>query len=118
MSGVYWGLTAMHLLGKQHMMDTEGIVKWVLSCQRPNGGFGGSERHDPHLLYTQAAILILALCDALDRIDRELVMQCAHSASKALVGYPVCSELLPLQLVDSFKIPSKQEGRQGGCVQM
>lgn len=76
MSGVYWGLTAMHLLGKQHMMDIEAIASWVLSCQHPSGGFGGSERHDPHLLYTLSAVQILALCGALGRIDREQVVQC------------------------------------------
>ena len=79
MSGVYWGLTAMHLLGKQHMMDTAAITDWVLSCQHANGGFGGSERHDPHLLYTLSAVQILALCGALDRINREQVAQCAPS---------------------------------------
>lgn len=76
MSGVYWGLTAMHLLGKQRMMDTALIVDWVLSCQHSNGGFGGSERHDPHLLYTLSAIQILALCKALDRINKEHVVRC------------------------------------------
>lgn len=76
MSGVYWGLTAMHLLGKQHMMDTAAIVEWVLSCQHTNGGFGGSERHDPHLLYTLSAVQILALCGAMDRINKEHVTQC------------------------------------------
>ena len=73
---MYWGLTAMHLLGKQHMMDTAAITDWVLSCQHSNGGFGGSERHDPHLLYTLSAVQILALCDALDCINREQVAQC------------------------------------------
>jgi geranylgeranyl transferase type-2 subunit beta len=76
MSGVYWGLTAMHLLGKQHMMNTEAIASWVLSCQHPSGGFGGSERHDSHLLYTLSAVQILALCGALGRIDKEQVIQC------------------------------------------
>ena len=81
MSGVYWGLTAMHLLDKQDMMDTEGIVNWVLSCQHPNGGFGGSQRHDPHLLYTLSAVQILALCHALTRINPGHVAECAFLVS-------------------------------------
>ncbi len=38
LSGVYWGLTAMALLGRLHEMDGDAIVAWVLSCQvRPQG---------------------------------------------------------------------------------
>jgi len=33
LSGVYWGLTAMALLGRLHEMDGDAIVAWVLSCQ-------------------------------------------------------------------------------------
>ena len=32
--------------------------------------FGGSVDHDPHILYTLSALQILALADALDRVDR------------------------------------------------
>ena len=52
MSGVYWGLTALHLLGRADALDGPAIIDWVLACQCPCGGWGGSERHDPHLLYT------------------------------------------------------------------
>ena len=83
MSGVYWGLTAMHLLGKQQMMDTAAMIDWVLSCQHSSGGFGGSERLDAHLLYTLSAVQILALCGALDRIDKEHVAHCASQTMHA-----------------------------------
>ncbi len=76
MSGVYWGLTAMQLLGKLDMMDNDAILAWVLSCQREDGGFGGSERHDSHLLYTLSAIQILALYGALDRIHADRTLSC------------------------------------------
>ena len=33
LGGVYWGLTAMALLGRLHDMDLAAIVAWVLSCQ-------------------------------------------------------------------------------------
>ncbi|KAH8073931.1 prenyltransferase [Aureococcus anophagefferens] len=57
MSGVYWGLTAMALLGRDvhKEMDGDAVVAWVLRCQHPCGGFGGGEGHDPHLLYTLSA---------------------------------------------------------------
>ena len=77
MSGVYWGLTAMHLLGRLDDMNGAEILAWVLSCAKPDGGFGGSERHDSHLLYTLSAVQILVLYDALDRVDTERIVKCA-----------------------------------------
>jgi geranylgeranyl transferase type-2 subunit beta len=40
MSGVYWGLTAMTLLGKNINveMNTSDLIVWVLRCQHSNGG--------------------------------------------------------------------------------
>jgi geranylgeranyl transferase type-2 subunit beta len=40
MSGVYWGLTALSILGVDinAEMDTETIVEWALSCQDDTGG--------------------------------------------------------------------------------
>jgi len=76
MSGVYWGLTAMHLLGKLDMMDRDAILEWVLSCQKEDGGFGGSERHDSHLLYTLSAVQILVLFGELKRINADLILSC------------------------------------------
>lgn len=40
MSGVYWGLTALSVLGVDIItdMNTDSIVDWVMSCQDDNGG--------------------------------------------------------------------------------
>jgi len=40
MSGVYWGMTAMSILGKDMNVDMDGpgIVEWVLTCQDPVSG--------------------------------------------------------------------------------
>lgn len=51
-------------------------MRWVLECQRPGGGFGGSPRHDPHLLYTTSAVQILALYDRLDAVDADKTAAC------------------------------------------
>ncbi len=67
MSGVYWGLTAMHVIGEEDKMAVNDITEWVLKCQHPCGGFGGNVGHDPHLLYTLSAVQILALNGALER---------------------------------------------------
>ena len=58
MSGVYWGLTVMDLMGKVHMMDKGKIIEFVKSCQHLNGGFGASVNHDASLLYTLSAIQV------------------------------------------------------------
>lgn len=40
MSGVYWGLTAMALLGRDLKSEPSynGMVEWILSCQDPVSG--------------------------------------------------------------------------------
>lgn len=40
MSGIYWGLTALSVLGIDiiEVMDTATIVDWVMSCQDDTGG--------------------------------------------------------------------------------
>ena len=40
MSGVYWGLTALSVLGVDinTEMDTSTIVDWAMSCQDDSGG--------------------------------------------------------------------------------
>jgi geranylgeranyl transferase type-2 subunit beta len=72
----------MALLGLEENMGPKEIVEWVLKCQHPNGGFSGNIDHDPHILYTLSAVQILAMCDALDRIDAELVA--SYFASRQL----------------------------------
>ena len=75
MSGIYWGLTAMALMGRdlRAEMGTDELIEWVLSCQHDSGGFGGAPGHDPHLLYTTSAVQILAICDALPRCDTDAI---------------------------------------------
>ena len=72
MSGIYWGLTAMSILGRDlaEEMDTAEIVKWVFQCQdEVSGGFGGSVGHDAHLLYTLSALQILALTKQMHQLE-------------------------------------------------
>lgn len=58
MSGVYWGLTAMDLLGQLHRMNKEEILAFIKSCQHECGGISASIGHDPHLLYTLSAVQV------------------------------------------------------------
>jgi len=74
-SGIYWGLGAMDLMGALNEMNQQEIVEYILSCQQSNGGFGGNADHDAHLLYTLSAIQVLAMLDSLDRLDKERVVK-------------------------------------------
>ena len=69
MSGVYWGLTALHLLGHPDALPRQETVDFVLSCQHESGGFGAAPGHDAHMLYTVSAIQILATIDAISELD-------------------------------------------------
>ena len=67
---MYWGLTALHLLGCPGGLPRIDTIDFVLSCQHENGGFGAAPGHDAHMLYTVSAVQILATIDALDELDR------------------------------------------------
>lgn len=69
LSGVYWGLTALHLLGSPHTLPRTQTIAFVKSCQHASGGFGAAPSHDAHILSTVSAIQILATVNALDEID-------------------------------------------------
>jgi geranylgeranyl transferase type-2 subunit beta len=70
MNGLYWGLTALHLLRHPDALPREETIDFVLSCQHENGGFGAAPGHDAHMLSTVSAVQILALVDGLDELDK------------------------------------------------
>ncbi|KAI8066745.1 terpenoid cyclases/protein prenyltransferase alpha-alpha toroid [Gongronella butleri] len=73
-SGLYWGLTALDLMHRKDALPRDGVVDYVRSLQRDDGGFGGHTHHDSHLLYTLSAIQILITVDAIDQIDIDKVV--------------------------------------------
>ena len=70
MNGVYWGLTALHLLGHPEALPRLATIDFVLSSQHESGGFGAAPGHDAHMLYTVSAVQILGTVDALEELDR------------------------------------------------
>ena len=70
LNGVYWGLTALHLLGHPEALPRDATIDFVLSCQQESGGFGAAPGHDVHMLYTVSAVQILGTVDALEELDR------------------------------------------------
>ncbi|KAJ2765402.1 DEAD-box type RNA helicase, partial [Coemansia nantahalensis] len=85
-SGVYWGLVALSLMGRGDALDRGEVVSYVLSCQNADGGFGGHAGHDSHLLYTMSAVQILVMCDALDRVDADRVIEYVVRLQNAATG--------------------------------
>ena len=70
LNGVYWGVTALHLLGRPEALPKDETIQFVMSCQHENGGFGAAPHHDPHMLYTVSAIQILATVDAIEELEK------------------------------------------------
>lgn len=70
MNGLYWGLTALHILRHPDALPRDETIDFVLSCQHDNGGFGAAPGHDAHMLSTVSAVQILALVDGLDELDK------------------------------------------------
>lgn len=70
MSGIYWSLTAMEIMGdgyRDRLGNREELLSFISSCQDPiSGGISPSNGHDPHILHTLSAIQILAMMDALN----------------------------------------------------
>ena len=69
LNGVYWGLSALHLLGHPEALPRQETIEFVLSCQHDSGGFGAAPSHDAHMLYTVSAVQILATVDGLDELE-------------------------------------------------
>ena len=72
LSGLYWGLTSLYLLGQPDALPRSEILDFVVSCLQANGGFGAAPGHDAHMLYTVSGVQILALLDAFDEFEQRV----------------------------------------------
>ncbi|KAF2242785.1 terpenoid cyclases/Protein prenyltransferase [Trematosphaeria pertusa] len=72
LNGLYWGLTALHLLGHPDALAREGVLAFVFSCLHEDGGFGAAPGHDAHMLYTVSGVQILATLDAFDELEERM----------------------------------------------
>ncbi|KAI8324440.1 terpenoid cyclases/Protein prenyltransferase [Martensiomyces pterosporus] len=86
-SGIYWGLVALQLLGRANdAFDKDAVVEYVLSCHNADGGFGGHKGHDSHLLYTMSAVQTLVMYDSLDKVDARRVIQYVKARQDPATG--------------------------------
>ncbi|KAK0659265.1 Geranylgeranyl transferase type-2 subunit beta 1 [Lasiodiplodia hormozganensis] len=72
LNGLYWGLTALHLLGHPDALPREGVLDFVISCLHDDGGFGAAPGHDAHMLYTVSAVQIIATLDGFEELERRV----------------------------------------------
>jgi len=86
LNGLYWGLTALHILGHPDALPRDETIDFVLSCQHENGGFGAAPGHDAHMLSTVSAVQILAMANAFDELEAR-----GKGNGKAQVGKCVSS---------------------------
>ncbi|KAG1738960.1 rab geranylgeranyltransferase [Suillus lakei] len=81
MNAVYWGLTALFVMGHQDALDRDEMIDFVMSCwDEEAGAFGAHPDHDAHLLSTLSAVQILLMQNALNRVDIDRVVKCAGDA--------------------------------------
>ncbi|TEB29688.1 rab geranylgeranyltransferase [Coprinellus micaceus] len=74
LNAVYWGLTALAIMGRQDALDRNEMIEFVMSCwDEEAGGFGAHPGHDAHLLATLSGIQILVMQDAMERLDVDRV---------------------------------------------
>jgi geranylgeranyl transferase type-2 subunit beta len=108
MNGIYWGLTALALMGSQDALPREEMIKWVMNCWNDDvgqyksrcgraganassrslfaGGFAPHPGHDAHIHPTLSAIQILAMQDSLDLLDKDKIVACAVFLSRSLLS--------------------------------
>ena len=71
MSGAYWCIGSLKLLGKLTDERRAEMIEFIKACQHICGGFGGNVGHDPHITSSLYALLVLAMYDAVNEIDTD-----------------------------------------------
>ncbi|CAE6480771.1 unnamed protein product [Rhizoctonia solani] len=93
LNAVYWGFTAISIMGQPTALEKDEMIDFVMSCwddkealekdemidfvmscwDDKEGGFGTFPGHDAHVLSTLSAIQILTMQGATDKLDKERV---------------------------------------------
>jgi geranylgeranyl transferase type-2 subunit beta len=98
LNGVYWGLTALHILNKPEALPKDEVITFTMSCwDAESGGFGAAPGHDPHMLYTCSAVQILAMADGLKVLD-EPIDEKTTETKKMKLGKCKCIDQMLLKL--------------------
>ncbi|CEL52764.1 protein geranylgeranyltransferase type II [Rhizoctonia solani AG-1 IB] len=74
LNAVYWGFTAVSIMGQPAALDRDEMIEFVMSCwNEKEGGFGTFPGHDAHVLSTLSAIQILTMQSATEMLDKARV---------------------------------------------
>ncbi|BEJ13839.1 hypothetical protein CspHIS471_0310130 [Cutaneotrichosporon sp. HIS471] len=75
LNGVYWGLTALCIMGHKDALPRDAMIDYVMKCWDDSAGaFGAHPGHDAHIHATLSALQVLIMQDALERVDAERVV--------------------------------------------
>lgn len=68
MSGMYWGLNALHLMQRldKRVDDVTKVLEFIKQCQNGDGGFAAAQKHDSHILHTLSAVQVLVILGKLE----------------------------------------------------
>ncbi|KHJ43600.1 prenyltransferase and squalene oxidase repeat-containing domain protein [Trichuris suis] len=80
LSGVFWCLAALDLIGDLDVINRDDVIDFVFQCRNENGGFGASQDHDPHILHTLSAILVMY--NSLDLLNADETVQFVRGLQK------------------------------------
>ena len=67
--GAYWCIGALKLLNALPEERKAEIVGFIKACQHESGGFGGNVGHDPSIVTTLYALLVLAMFNDIHSVD-------------------------------------------------
>lgn len=67
--GAYWCIGSLKLLNALSSERKLEIAQFIKACQHECGGFGGNIGHDPGVVTTLYALLVLAMFDELQVVN-------------------------------------------------
>uniref|UniRef100_A0AC34QPA9 Geranylgeranyl transferase type-2 subunit beta n=2 Tax=Panagrolaimus sp. JU765 TaxID=591449 RepID=A0AC34QPA9_9BILA len=69
LSGLYWCLTALDIMGDCDKADIDLIISVVQEAKNDDGGYGGAKNHESHVLHTLCAVQVLLTLNKTELID-------------------------------------------------
>uniref|UniRef100_A0A914QYQ0 Geranylgeranyl transferase type II subunit beta n=1 Tax=Panagrolaimus davidi TaxID=227884 RepID=A0A914QYQ0_9BILA len=79
LSGLYWCITALDIMGKKGESDMELIFQVINEAKNDDGGYGAAKGHASHILHTLCAVQVLVTLDRMDLIDVESLVKFVKS---------------------------------------
>lgn len=69
MGAVYWGVTALALMGRLTPDHKARVADFVQTCRNQDGSYSPNVNQDAHITSTHYAVLLLSVCGAMERLD-------------------------------------------------